>query len=164
MARPERFELPTSWFVAMRSIQLSYGRIRERRAIISATLGGVKEMEGQIEGHMERQGTSFTIARATRAQHTLTGDALRNSRWSHDAPSATMRPVARAFSRPETRRPLRTATGAVTDMSNRDTESATKTFRGWRLIGAIMCVIVVLAIVSAVVDWVVIGPLEGRMF
>ena len=27
MARPERFELPTSWFVAMRSIQLSYGRV-----------------------------------------------------------------------------------------------------------------------------------------
>ena len=26
MARPERFELPASWFVAMRSIQLSYGR------------------------------------------------------------------------------------------------------------------------------------------
>src|SRR3954468_20388744 len=26
VARPERFELPTSWFVAMRSIQLSYGR------------------------------------------------------------------------------------------------------------------------------------------
>ena len=26
LARPERFELPTSWFVAMRSIQLSYGR------------------------------------------------------------------------------------------------------------------------------------------
>jgi hypothetical protein len=25
MAHPERFELPTSWFVAMRSIQLSYG-------------------------------------------------------------------------------------------------------------------------------------------
>ncbi len=30
VARPERFELPTSWFVAMRSIQLSYGRIREK--------------------------------------------------------------------------------------------------------------------------------------
>jgi hypothetical protein len=29
MARPERFELPTSWFVAMRSIQLSYGRSTE---------------------------------------------------------------------------------------------------------------------------------------
>ncbi len=26
MVRPERIELPTSWFVAMRSIQLSYGR------------------------------------------------------------------------------------------------------------------------------------------
>jgi hypothetical protein len=27
LARPERFELPTSWFVAMHSIQLSYGRV-----------------------------------------------------------------------------------------------------------------------------------------
>jgi hypothetical protein len=26
MVRPERFELPTYWFVANRSIQLSYGR------------------------------------------------------------------------------------------------------------------------------------------
>ena len=26
MARPERFELPTLWFEARRSIQLSYGR------------------------------------------------------------------------------------------------------------------------------------------
>ena len=29
MVRPERFELPTYWFVASRSIQLSYGRIRK---------------------------------------------------------------------------------------------------------------------------------------
>ena len=28
LVRPERFELPTSWFVARRSIQLSYGRAR----------------------------------------------------------------------------------------------------------------------------------------
>ena len=28
MARPERVELPTFWFVARRSIQLSYGRTR----------------------------------------------------------------------------------------------------------------------------------------
>jgi hypothetical protein len=27
LARPERFELPTPWFVARYSIQLSYGRV-----------------------------------------------------------------------------------------------------------------------------------------
>ena len=27
LARPERFELPTFWFVARHSIQLSYGRM-----------------------------------------------------------------------------------------------------------------------------------------
>ncbi len=30
LARPERFELPTPWFVARYSIQLSYGRVRNR--------------------------------------------------------------------------------------------------------------------------------------
>ena len=30
MARPERFELPTAWFVARYSIQLSYGRVGRR--------------------------------------------------------------------------------------------------------------------------------------
>ena len=30
LARPERFELPTPWFVARYSIQLSYGRVRAR--------------------------------------------------------------------------------------------------------------------------------------
>ncbi len=30
MARPERFELPTTWFEARYSIQLSYGRISRR--------------------------------------------------------------------------------------------------------------------------------------
>jgi hypothetical protein len=29
MARPERFELPTTWFEARYSIQLSYGRFIE---------------------------------------------------------------------------------------------------------------------------------------
>ena len=29
MARPERFELPTNWFEASYSIQLSYGRVEE---------------------------------------------------------------------------------------------------------------------------------------
>jgi len=39
-----------------------------------------------------------------------------------------------------------------------------KQFRGWRLIGAIMCVVIALAIISAIIDWAVVGPLEGRMF
>ena len=43
-------------------------------------------------------------------------------------------------------------------------EFAEKRFRGWRLIGAIMLVVVALALVSALVDWAVIGPLEGRAF
>lgn len=37
-------------------------------------------------------------------------------------------------------------------------------FHGWRLLGIIFLVVVALAIVSFVVDWVVIGPLEGRAF
>jgi hypothetical protein len=39
-----------------------------------------------------------------------------------------------------------------------------KQFRGWRLLGVLFVVIVVLAVTSFIVDWVVIGPLEGRMF
>ena len=35
MVRPERFELPAFWFVARRSIQLSYGRTR---AVSSETI------------------------------------------------------------------------------------------------------------------------------
>jgi type II secretory pathway component PulK len=36
-------------------------------------------------------------------------------------------------------------------------ENGTKKFHGWRLIGVIMVVMVVLAIISALVDWVAIG-------
>ena len=35
LARPERFELPTARFVAEYSIQLSYGRLRSTRIILS---------------------------------------------------------------------------------------------------------------------------------
>jgi hypothetical protein len=38
MARPERFELPTLWFVATRSIQLSYGRVKSDIFAVSCAL------------------------------------------------------------------------------------------------------------------------------
>ena len=43
-------------------------------------------------------------------------------------------------------------------------EFAEKRFRGWRLIGVIIAVVFVLALVAGLVDWAVIGPLEGRVF
>jgi hypothetical protein len=51
MVRPERIELPTSWFVAMRSIQLSYGRILVslRLRIITETF--VRESSSSIPNH-----------------------------------------------------------------------------------------------------------------
>lgn len=42
--------------------------------------------------------------------------------------------------------------------------AAEKRFHGWRLLGVIMTVVLVLAAISFVVDWAVIGPLEGRVF
>lgn len=57
----------------------------------------------------------------------------------------------------------REASAAETPRYETD-EFAEKRFRGWRLIGYILCVIVTLAVISFVVDWIIIGPLEGRMF
>jgi len=39
-----------------------------------------------------------------------------------------------------------------------------KTFRGWRLLGYLGLVVLALAIVAAIVDWMVLGPLLGRAF
>ncbi len=39
-----------------------------------------------------------------------------------------------------------------------------KRFHGWRLLGVIIGVAVVLAIISFVIDWMAVGPLEGRVF
>ena len=36
-------------------------------------------------------------------------------------------------------------------------------FRDWRLVGVIFIVVTVIAVVSAVIDLLVIGPLEGRI-
>ena len=38
LARPERFELPTTWFEARYSIQLSYGRVGFRASVSNKTL------------------------------------------------------------------------------------------------------------------------------
>ncbi len=49
-------------------------------------------------------------------------------------------------------------------MPQKNQPSEDRKFHGWRLVALILCVVVVLALVSAVVDWLVIGPLEGRAF
>jgi hypothetical protein len=36
-------------------------------------------------------------------------------------------------------------------------------FRGWRLLGIIILVVLVIAGISAVIDYLVIGPLDGRI-
>ena len=43
-------------------------------------------------------------------------------------------------------------------------EFAEKRFRGWHLLGVVFSLVVLLALISALVDWMVIGPLEGRVF
>lgn len=43
-------------------------------------------------------------------------------------------------------------------------EHAEKRFQGWRLLTVVMGVVVLLALVAFLVDWAVIGPLEGRVF
>ncbi len=37
-------------------------------------------------------------------------------------------------------------------------------FHGWRLLGVLGVVVIALAVVSAIVDWVVLGSLFGRVF
>ena len=49
MVRPDRFELPTYWFVASCSIQLSYGRTCEAIPNISIRLMAGKELERILE-------------------------------------------------------------------------------------------------------------------
>ena len=45
-----------------------------------------------------------------------------------------------------------------------DKADAERKFHGWRLLGVCALVVVALAVISALVDWWVIGPLEGRAF
>ena len=52
----------------------------------------------------------------------------------------------------------------IYDGMNDDGMNDEKRFHGWRLLGALLAIIVVIATASFVVDWLVIGPLEGRVF
>ena len=55
MARPERFELPTAWFVARYSIQLSYGRIR-KAVYYEIILAGCQGQDHRTAKMAEREG------------------------------------------------------------------------------------------------------------
>ena len=46
LARPERFELPTFWFVARHSIQLSYGRVVRSISSLLAEREGFEPSKG----------------------------------------------------------------------------------------------------------------------
>jgi hypothetical protein len=108
MARPERFELPTFWFVARHSIQLSYGRGKARY---------------YVEAPGGRQGNAGS------------------------RPSDLAKPHA----------------SAIMQIMN-ESSGPDRKFRGWRLLAVLVAVIAVLAITSFIIDWMVIGPLEGRMY
>lgn len=49
-----------------------------------------------------------------------------------------------------------------TEQPTRSEHAEPRSFHGWRLLGVIFLVILVIAVISAAVDWWVIGPLEGR--
>ena len=46
LVRPERFELPTPWFVAKYSIQLSYGRFAKAALYVNCRHHAMAEREG----------------------------------------------------------------------------------------------------------------------
>jgi hypothetical protein len=53
MVRPERFELPTLWFVAKYSIQLSYGRTHTHHAADAGSGAGVGAISGSSFGNLQ---------------------------------------------------------------------------------------------------------------
>ena len=66
--RPERFELPAFWFVARRSIQLSYGRILILTAFQQLTAEGAWSSTASFGG-LEKNGGEMPALR--RALHKL---------------------------------------------------------------------------------------------
>ena len=65
MARPERFELPTAWFVARYSIQLSYGRVEARDyPLEAAKTQGLSRKLGRDGNTLNRAGSGLIRRRA----------------------------------------------------------------------------------------------------
>ena len=94
MVRPERFELPTAWFVARFSIQLSYGRTKP--AIIT-----IRSLRCQSEAVAEREGfepsmellTPYSLSRgAPSTGSAISPEAAQDTRFTgpaqRDQPSA----------------------------------------------------------------------------
>ncbi len=69
-----------------------------------------------------------------------------------------------AFSLTSSEMTRRASRQTIAGQAMQDSDTDSKKFHGWRLLGIIFIVVVTLAVASAVVDWVVIGPLEGRAF
>ncbi len=85
MVRPERFELPTLWFEAKCSIQLSYGRVLNI-SVTPITPGKVPATDAPVRRssvHSWKFGMNMQeyAPRANREEHGAT-DLRLNPRWS----------------------------------------------------------------------------------
>ncbi len=59
MARPERFELPTNWFEASYSIQLSYGRVIWYFYVVGACGTSETSASVSLPGQQPKQGAEL---------------------------------------------------------------------------------------------------------
>jgi hypothetical protein len=108
MARPERFELPTLWFEARCSIQLSYGRVPPCYQKLRATAGYGNANEGNSEiaeggrkmvglGRLELPTSPLSGVRSSHLSYRpnlLAGNILRDLRRSSNNGSASVAQLA----------------------------------------------------------------------
>ena len=84
MARPERFELPTSWFVARRSIQLSYGR---KEKFDANPARGRADLPGSCVGALRKalpsrvRGANITTMSANHHSQRLNRPTTKSREW-----------------------------------------------------------------------------------
>ncbi len=102
MARPERFELPTTKFVAWYSIQLSYGRaeraiMRMRVRIVNASCGPeINTLESALSRPVSATASGAHVYRAPRSRYSSASDCPR-SRPRRDARVAEGAPLLREY-------------------------------------------------------------------